>query len=623
MRLQKTFSILLSVGLISQLSAQQPFVARPEGRRIIKDYRPATIPPISMTNSQRLHSLIRAGKLYVTLQDAIALAIENNLDLQVDRYGPLNAEWSLRRSEGGGALAGVTGSSSLVNSAVSGQGVNGALQSAGISSGGGGGGGSSSGGTVQQIGPVTPNLDTFFQNQSYWSHRTTAEPFTFAGVSELVQANHVYNNLVQQGFLTGGTAQIAFNESYLKENSPGDTLNPSLAPVAQISARQTLLNGFGTAVNSRFIRVARNNLSSSNESFRSALLGLVSNVVNDYWDLAADAEDLKEKQAALDFAQKFFEDTNQEIRLGAAAKVDIYRAEAEVSTRKQDLLISQQTLQQQETNFKVLLSRDGLEDPLLEAAHVVTLDRLTVPPNDDLPPLRDLVTRAMAKRPDMLLAKTNDENQVITSEGTRNGILPFLQVAGSTTNRAEAGTFQPASGGVPPPNSQGGFGTAAAQIFKGDYNSRQGSIAFQGRLGNHQAQADYGIDQLQLRQGDLLSLRSRNDVVVAISNQMIALRQARSRYQNSVATRILQQDLLDKEQQKFRLGSSTIDLIIAAQRALSAAQSVEIGALSQYSHARVAIDQVLGETLETNHVSLDEALKGTISYESKIPATVP
>jgi outer membrane protein len=625
MNMKNTFCFLLAFGLVSQqVDAQQPFVEPPAGKRLIKDYRPASLPPIAIANSQRLHSLIRAGKLYLTLQDAIALAIENNLDLQVDRYGPLTAEWSLRRSEGGGALAGVTGGSSLVNQAVSGQGVNGALQSAGIgggsSSGGGGGGG---GGTVQQIGPVTPNLDTFFQNQSFWSHRTAPQPYIFAGVTELVQANRQYNSLVQQGLITGGFAQLAFNQSYLHENAPGDALNPSLAPVAQISARQSLLNGFGKGVNSRFIRVSRNNLSGSTETFRSQLLALVSSVVNQYWDLVSTKEDFKEKESALQFAQRFLEATSQEIRLGAVAKVDIYRAEAEVSTRKQDLLIAEQNLSQQETNLKDVLSRDGLEDPLLEAAQIVTLDRLEVPTNDDLPPLRELVTRAMAKRPDMRLNIINDENQAITSEGTRNGILPFLQVAGSTTNRAEAGTYQAGSGQTPAPNSVGGFGTAVAQIFKHDYTSRSGTATFQGRFGNHTAQADYGIDQLQLRQGDLLTMKNKNDVVVAISNQMIALRQARSRYRNAVASRTLQQDLFDKEQQKFRLGSSTIDLVIAQQRLLSAAQSTEIQALSQYSRAKVALDQVLGDTLENNHVSVDEALKGTMSYESKIPATVP
>jgi len=621
--MKNTFCLLIALGLISQqVDAQQPFVALPQGQRVIKDYKPPVLPPIITANSQRLHSLIRAGKLYLTLQDAIALAVENNLDLQVDRYGPLNSEWTLKRQEGGGPLRGVTGGSSLVNQAVSGQGVNGAVSSAGLSSGGGGGSGSSSNGTVQQIGPVTPNLDTYFQNSTAWIHKTTPEPYTFAGTDALVQANHIYNSFAQQGLLTGGIAQLTFNESYLKENSPGDTLNPSEAPVAQLYIRQPLLNGFGTGVNSRYIRVARKNVVASAETFRSQLLALVSNVVNQYWDLVTNNDDLKAKQSALDFAQTFYEDTNQEIKLGAIAKVDIYRAEAEVSTRKQDLALSEQTVLQQEINLKNLLSRDGLEDTELESARVVTLDRLEVPEKDDLPPLRELVSRAMAKRPDMLLAQINDETQAISAEGTRNGILPFLQATASTTNRAEAGTVIPGVG-VAPPNSNGGFGTAAAQIFRHDYTSRSGTITFQGYIGNHQAQADYGIDQLQLRQGDLVSQRNRNDVVVSISNQMIALHQARSRYQLAVASRALQADLLEKEQQKFRLGSSTIDLVIAAQRTLSAAESTEISALSQYSHSRVALDQVLGETLETNHVSVEDALKGTVNHESKIPASVP
>jgi outer membrane protein len=623
MKMKNTFCFLIALGLLSQqVDAQQPFVALPQGERLIKDYKQPVLPPIVMTNSQRLHSLIRAGRLYLTLQDAIALAVENNLDLQVERYGPLNAEWTLNRQAGGGPLRGVTGGSSLVNQAVSGQGVNGAVSSAGLSSGGSSSGGNNGGATIQQIGPVTPNLDMYFQNQTFWTHRTTPEPYTFAGTDALVQGNHVYNSLVQQGLLTGGIAQFAFNESYLKENSPGDTLNPSEAPVAQLYVRQPLLNGFGTGVNSRYIRVARKNVVASMETFRSQLLSLVASVVNQYWDLATDNEDLKAKQSALNFAQKFFEDTNQEIKLGAVAKVDIYRAEAEVSTRKQDLALSEQSILQQEINLKNLLSRDGLEDAELESAHIVILDRLEVPASDNLPPLRELVSRAMAKRPDMTLAQINDETQAISAEGTRNGILPFLQATASTTNRAEAGTVIPGVG-VAPPNSSGGFGTAAAQIFKHDYTSRSATITFQGYIGNHQAQADYGIDQLQLRQGDLVSQRNRNDVVVAISNQMIALHQARSRYQLAVASHALQADLLEKEQQKFRLGSSTIDLVIAAQRTLSAAESTEISALSQYSHSRVALDQVLGKTLETNHVSVEDALKGTVNYQSKIPASVP
>ena len=624
MNQRKFFSVLVAAGLISQqVAAQQPFVEAPKGPGDLRWYHAPALSPTIVTNSQRLKSLIRDGKIYLTLQDAIALAIENNLDLQVARYGPLEADWTLKRQQGGGPLRGSTGGNSLTNQAVSGQGVVGTVQSAGLSSGGGGGGGGgSSSGSIQQIGPVTPNLDTFFVNQSFWAHKTQPLPYTFAGVSADVEQNDVYNSFFQQGLLTGGIAQFSFNQSYLSENALGDVLNPSDAPVMQIYARQNLLNSFGIGVNSRYIRVAQLNVGGARETFRQQLVTLVATVVNQYWDLATDTQDLREKQEALEFAQKFYEDTNREIELGAVAKVDIYRAEAEVSTRQQDLALSRQNVEQQETNLKTSLSRDGLEDPLLENARVVTLDRLVVPASDDLPSLRDLVNRAMKNRPDMLLAAINDQSQAISSAGTKNGILPFLQVSGSTTQRAEAGDVH-LGNGLPPPNSSGGFGTAAEQLFKRDYTSRSGTIAFQGYFGNHQAQADYGIDQLQLSQGNLVTQRNKNDVVVAISNQMIGLRQARARYQNAVASRALQQDLLDKERQKFRLGSSTIDLIIAAQRALSSAEGVEIAALSQYSHSRVAIDQVLGETLEANQVSMAEALKGSMSFESRIPASIP
>jgi len=282
---RKIFSVMLAAGLISQqLGAQQPFVEAPKGPSDIRWYRTPTLSPAIITNSQRLKSLIREGKIYLSLQDAIALAIENNLDLQVARYGPLEAEWTLKRQEGGGPLRGSTGGNSLTNQAVSGQGVIGTVQSAGLSSGSGSGSsGSSNSGSIQQIGPVTPNLDTFFVNQSFWAHKTQPLPYTFAGVSADVEQNDVYNSFFQQGLLTGGIAQFSFNQSYLNESAAGDVLNPSDAPVMQIYARQNLLNSFGIGVNSRYIRVAQLNVGGARETFRQQLLSLLATVVNQYW----------------------------------------------------------------------------------------------------------------------------------------------------------------------------------------------------------------------------------------------------------------------------------------------------------------------------------------------------
>ncbi|MBZ5602334.1 MAG: TolC family protein [Acidobacteriia bacterium] len=608
--------------LLVQLQAQQPFVEKLDVPILWRPYTPRTPSPVTMTNSDRVHALIRAGRLYLTLQDAIALAVENNLDLQVDRYGPLNADWNLARAEAGGPLKGVTSGNSVVNTVVSGQGVAGAIQAAGLSQGVSTGSVSSNNGTISQIGPITPNLDPVFQNTSAWGHQTQpqANP-QIAGTNALVNTTHVYQSQVQEGSLTGGYARLSMNESYLSQNAPTNTLNPSEIPQALIRIRHNLLNGFGLAVNSRFIRIAKKGLTSANVTFRAQLDGLVQNVVDTYWDLATASEDLHARQLALATSQKFFEDTSKEIDLGAVAKVDIYRAQADLSSRKQDVAIAQESTSQLTTQLKSLITR--VPDPMLDAAEIVTLDKIEVPASDDLPPLRDLVAKALANRPDVAIDRLNQESSEISAIGTVNNLLPTLQVAATITNTGLAGQANPGSGKVPHEYQIGGYGTAIGQVFRNDYASRLGQVYFFGTIHNRSAQGDYGVDQLTLRQNDLLERRNRNQMVVDISNQMIAVRQARSRYLNAVATRQLQQNLLEKERQKFSLGSSTIDLVIAAERTLSAAQYTEIGSLSAYSRARVALDQVLGLTLEANHVSIDEALTGKVGRESKLPETLP
>lgn len=613
-----------------ELQAQQPVVERPQGLILLRPYKQAQVPPVILSDSDRLHSLMRAGKLYLTLADALALAIENNLDLQIDRFGPLSAEWTLERNKAGGPLRGVTSGNTVVNQATSGQGANGALQAAGLTSGGGNGSSGVSNGSISQIGPITPNLDAVFQNTSVWAHTTAPVPNIFYyGTPSLIDIVHKYQSFVQQGLITGGYVQVTANESYLNENSPADVLNPSLAPVAQIYIQHNLLQGFGAGVNSRFIRIAAKQVGAAAVTFRSQLTVLVQNVVNVYWGLVASQQDLAAKQNARRISEKFNDDTSREVELGVIAKVDIYRAQAELSSRSQDAVLAQETVSQQETQLKGLLSRTGLEDPMLDAAEIVTLDQIQVPASDELPPLRQLVATALAHRPDVQLDTINDEISELNATGTKNNLLPFLQGRASTTNRAESGAVNPSTVvnpiAYPPPlpSTVGGLGNALGQIFRHDYTSRSGAIIFAPAIGNHLAQGDYGIDQLQLRQGDLVERRNRNQLVVDISNQVIALRQARARYANAVATRELQQTLLEKEQQKFTLGGSTTDLVIAAERTLSAARYVEIAALSTYSQARVGLDQALGLTLESNHISVDQALKGRVEYDFKTTNSEP
>jgi outer membrane protein TolC len=410
--------------------------------------------------------------------------------------------------------------------------------------------------------------------------------------------------------------QVTANESYLKENAPSNNINPSVFPIVQITVRHSLLQGFGLAVNRRFITVAEKQIGASREIFRSQLLNLVASVLNLYWDLVADNDDLKVRQRALDAAQKFLDDTKMQIELGAIARVELLRPQADFSARRQELQISQATVRQQENLLKSAMSRNGLGDPLIDEVDIVPLDRVQVPDQDDLPGLRALLARAIAKRPDVKLAKISDETGEILALGTINTLLPSLQGVYATWDAGQAGVAVPRN--PPDPKFVGGLGTALGQVFRRDYYSQRAGFSFNIPLENRQAQADYGIDQLQLRQGDLIERRNMNAILVSISNQVIALRQARARYSQAVDTRTLQEQLLEKEREMFSFGSATIPDVVAARTTLLNAQLTEVQALAAYGRARVALDQTLGETLEVNHVSIDEALNGRVARESKV-----
>ena len=623
MKSQKLLSVLVAwTCLVSQLPAQESLAPEQSKAPVfVRPYLAPKTPPAKLTNSDRLHSLMLAGKLYLTVQDAIALAIENNLDLEVDRYGPMNAQWYLERMRAGGPLKGVSSSTSVINEIQAGLGVAGSELAAGLLSGGGGcGGGTSSNGTFSQIGPITPNLDPVLVSSFAFVHQSQPQPNQVVSqTTSLVSTFHNYQNAVQQGLITGGTVQLAFNEQYLDQNAPSDFLNPAVSPTAQITIRHQVLQGFGVGVNSRFIRMAEKGVDSARETFRSQLLNQVATVLNLYWDLVGDIEDLKARQQSLDLAQKFYQDTKREIELNAAAKVEIFKAEAEMKTRQRELAISQAAVHEQENLLKSAMSRSGLEDPLVDAAEVIPLDHIEVPKEEELPPLRQLVATALAKRPDVAISKISDESSEISALGTASGILPVVGTRLAFSAQGLAGTPVPQTAGT---YFNGGFGHAVAQVFRRDFPSESGLLYFIGTFRNQVAQADYGIDQLQLKQGDLIERQSQNQIVVNVSNDVIALRQARARYATAANTRALQEELLQKEQRKFSLGASTRADVIAAQRSLATARTTEVAALVSYSHARVSLDQVLGETLEKNNISVPEALEGRVSRTSKLSEAV-
>jgi len=659
----RVFRDILAAALCTILAApfnwaQQQTSITPESpphNIVFRPYSTPPIPPVRLSNSMRLRDLIRAGKLYLTAQDAIALALENNLDVETDRYSPLLAASSLRRSKAGGPLPGVPSGASQVSTVTSGQGVAGTQAAAGVSTGNNGGTGNGGNTTITQVGPVTPTLDPVLQSTQVFSHLSSPQSnSTQSQVENLISSKRQYSDSIRTGYDLGGSVSLSFNNSYLDENSPVNFLNPSNIVSLQLSVQQNLLQGFGRALNNRNITVAKANLHISDLTFQTQVIGVVVNVLNLYYGLVADYQDVKAKQSAFDVAQKFYEDNKKQVQIGTMAPLDVTTAEAQMATSQSDLIVSETTLEQGQVSLKNTLSRNGLADPLLKDVEIVPLDRIDVPEKDDIPPMKDLITTAMANRADIEVDRLNAINANTAALGTKNGVLPQAGVIVGATNSGTSGTAQivplrgasgliPPGGSLPPgifpcPAGIGGLGqlcgsppqalvggvtNALGQMMRRNYPSERVAGFFNPSLLNRVAQADYGIEQFSLRQTDLRNQRTVNQVAVDVSNQSIGLQQARARYQASLRNRVLSEQLLSAEQKKFALGASTSFLVVQQQRDLATAQSTEVASLVAYSNARIGLDQTLGTTLKTNNISIEEAQSGRVNRQSALPSTLP
>lgn len=619
--LRKRLAAALSyICAASVLSAQQAAIApvKPSAPVIVRPYTAVTVPPIRTQNSARLSRLIRAGTLYLTAQDAIALALENNIDIEVARYNPIIAEWNVTRSEAGGALPGVPSNASQTGAVALGQGVAGSQAAAGVRiSGFNNNAGQTANATVAQVGPITQTLDPTIQEQSTFSHVTTPQPNSVQSVTPVLISNtRAHTSSYQQGFLTGGNVTVQYTDNYLNENSPTDVLNPSSAPTASVRLTQNLLRGFGIAVNARTITVAKMNVNISDLSFKTEVVNVVANVLNAYYGLASAFEDLKAKTTAEDVARTFVENVKKQVTLGALAPPDLVTAQSQEITTRRALIDSQTSLQQQEIRLKDLISRTGVTDPLLRETRIVPVDKIAVPEKDELPPVEQMVSQALANRSDLAAERANLRASEVSALGTINGLLPNLQAFASESHAGLVGAPRTVVRGqfteTADPYFVGGIGTALGQIFRRNFPTDRIGAFFQAPIHNRQAQADYAIDQLQLRQSQLSTQKDLNQVQVDVLNYVIALRQARARYEAAVQNRILQQNLFAAEQKKYALGASTPYNVTQQQRDLVTAQSAETAALVSYSTAKIALDLMLGTTLEANHVNIEEARSGIV-----------
>ncbi|MGA2723719.1 MAG: TolC family protein [Bryobacteraceae bacterium] len=586
---------------------------------LTRPYQQRIVPPINLANSSRLASLIRAGNLYLTAQDVIALALENNIDIETQRYGPLLFREDLRRAQVGGNLRVPSTPIAPGPQSVSLAGINVGLTS--LSS---GTGVSSSGGITVSFGSAIPNLDPLLSISASLGHFTSPESNVIVDqTSYLVQGSRSFSLGYSQQFLPGTIVSASYGAQRSTSNSPSNLLNPIDYGSLSVSVTQNLLQGFGSSVNSRYIRIAGNNVQVSDLQLKFQVITTVAAVLNLYWDLVTFNEDLRLKRLALEAARKLYEDSQKEVAIGAKAAIEATRAQAEIPAREQDVLMAQTNILQQEIVLENALSKHGIEDPVLADVHIVPLDHIEVPPALDLAPTGELVKQALAARADLQQNRLNIASQALVLKGDRSELKPQLQAFATFTNHAQAGVPNPLNVGyeygTPDPFYIGGYGTTLGQLLRRNFPDYSAGISLTIALRNRAAQADYVTDQLQLRQLQLGLEKSVNQVGVDVRNAVIGLQQAQVRYETAVQTRELAEETLKAEQRKYQLGSSSNALVIQAQRDVVNAESEEVQSMANYTHALIAFEQALGITLERNRITMSEAASGMVQRRSALP----
>jgi outer membrane protein TolC len=583
--------------------------------------------PFDFANSPRLDELTRGGKLYLSLADAIALGIENNLDIAYARYDPLKADTDILRARSGGQLRGVQTQISTLStgqSATGGGGRGGDVTGIDTRAGGGGQGATSVGDASTFFGTAIPNLDPRLTGGIDWGHFSNPQTSNFVtGTNTFVRETSNSNIALRKGFLSGGTGSVSWNNRRSITNSQRSNFNPNIASNIGINFTQPLIQGFGRSLNSRIIRVAKNNREITDLAFKQQVISTVAQIQNLYWDLVTFLADVRGREEDLRRAEKLYADNKRRVEIGTLAPIEIVRAEAEVATAEQNLTAAITAVQQQENILKNAISKNGLASPSVLEVQIVPTDRIEVPSAEQIEPIEQLMEMALRARPEILQSRMQLVNRDINLAGVRNSLRPEVNLRGDLTNNGLAGQvndmFLPLPGQsieVPSEFFLGGLGTSLGQVFRRNFPDYQIAVELRIPLKNRQAKADLAASLLEKRQAEIRLRQSENSIRRDVQDALIGLRQARAQYAAAQKSRILQERTLDAEQKKFNLGASTIFEIVQAQRDLAFSRTDEIRAQNNYIKARIGLDLSTGRTLEKSNISIDEAMGGRVDKRS-------
>lgn len=583
-------------------------------------YQEPLVPQRPMSNSDRLRALTVGGKLRLSVNEAIALALENNLEIAVARFGPAVAQTDITRAESGGATRGVSGaftSSALFAGALGG----------GISGGGGNfqgsAGGAFAGGGATNIGGFS-SFDPVAGFTFGWDRRSTPLGITLvSGVPFVTTQTSQYQGFFGQRFQTGTSYLVALSGTRQSTTSLTNVFNPQVSTNMLIGLNQPLLNGFGRTANSKFIRISKNNARIADSVFRQGVIQAITQVLNLYYDLVYFHDNVRVAERSLALADKTLSDNKRQVEIGTLAPIEVVRAESEVAARQQDLIVAQTNLQKQQTLLKTALAKEITDD--IAAAEIEPTDVLPAPRPNDIPPVEEALRLAYSNRPEVEQADLNLRNQDLVIKANRNSLLPSLDLFASYAGAGLSGNHCSAAN-VPtalcaPPLIMAGGPQALSQSFHGSYPDYSVGISLSFPIKNRSAQADAVRALLEQRQLQTQMQKTKNQVEQEVRNAEISVIQARAQIEASQKAVVLAQQTLDAEQKKFQLGESTVFLVIQAQRDVVAAQVREVQARALYAKALTEFAQATGSTLDKNGIELQDALQGSVTRVPNIPGT--
>jgi outer membrane protein TolC len=589
----------------------------PKSHNPLRAYSPDQVPEPVLANSSRLDGLIRDGKLYLSLKDAIDLALENNLDLAIARYNLPIADTDILRTQAGGFFRGVnTGVvQGTPGGGVGGFGTGAPGAGAGGTTGGAGGAGAGASGLVQSTlgaGTAVASYDPSISGSIGVEHQTTPlANLQIYNVPSLQLNTSQASFSYAQAFATGTSISFQFNNNRQTANSPDIQLSPAFNSMFRFSFQQELLAGFGFGPNLRYLRIARNDKKISDIAFKDQIVATVTQIENIYWDLVSAYEQTQVNEQSSAFARQTFDNAKKQLQLESIPEMEVLRAEAEVSKRDQDLTVARTSLQFQETLMKNAITK-SLEDPVLEAMPVIPTDHMQDAVAESVPPIQDLISSALHGRPELAESDVDLANRRISQQAARNALLPSLALVGFWGSSGLAGPLNPLCTGCAS-TVPGNFGGAIQNAFNGSSPDYYLGLNLNIPIRNRVAKADQYRSELENRQAELRMEQLKKQVRIEVRNAQYALEQTGARVQAARKARDLAKRTFEITQKEQDLGSGSSYQTLSAQRDLALAELDLVSAMTVFEKAKVELDRATGTTLEHNGIRLQDALSGTIS----------